>query len=112
MNWKKRGQAGWTGRKTAKEISKGSERQYGKQEVRQQLQEDFEGDDFRYTHQGKKVKNEQSRLENTIVWYERVIADHKMRNYVSWCGDGWLESGLKKAKAKWQEKFGDKEKKL
>jgi len=112
MSWKKRGQAGWTGRKTAKNETKGRERQYGEQEVRQQLQEDFEGDEFRYTYQGKKVKNEQSRLENTIAWYERVLADYKMRDYTSCFGNGWLESGLKKAKTKWQEKFGDKEKKL
>ena len=106
MNWKKRGQTGWTGKKTAKELTKGRERQYGEQEIEQQLQEDFEGDEFRHVHQGKKVKNEKSRLEKMIAWYERTIEDHKMRGYVSWCGDGWLLSGLKKAKDKWQEKYG------
>ena len=70
MSWKKRGKSGWVGKKTAKENSKGREREYGKQEVRQQLQEDFEGDEFRYRG-GKKKKNEIARLEYSRDLYQR-----------------------------------------
>lgn len=67
MNWKKRGQKGWTGKKTAKNDTKGRERQYAEQEIKQQLQEDFQGDEFRYSG-GKKKKNEIASLE---FWRDR-----------------------------------------
>ena len=67
MSWKKRGKKGWTGKKTAKNDTKGRERQYADQEIRQQIQEDFEGDDFRYSG-GKKNKNKMASLE---YWRDR-----------------------------------------
>ena len=78
MNWKKRGRKGWTGKKYAKNETKGSEREYGKQEVRQQLQEDFEGDNFRYTG-GKKKRNLIARRKNWIKWYQRRIQEEELR---------------------------------
>lgn len=67
MSWKKRGQKGYTGKKTAKEITKGRERQYGEQEIRQQLQEELEGDDYRY-YGGKKKTN---RIAKHEYWRDR-----------------------------------------
>jgi hypothetical protein len=83
MNWKKRGQKGWLGKKTAKEVSKGRERQYGDQDVKQQLQEDFEGDDFRYTG-GKKKKNKLAQLENWRDYYER-----RKKEGADWLFNNW-----------------------
>ena len=105
-NYKKRGRAGWVGKKEAKgKIHR--ERNYEKQEIRQALQEIEEGDDYRYLHKAKRVKNEKARLENTIRWYERTIEKYKQREWGIF-GSGWLESGYRKALAKYKEKFGDK----
>lgn len=70
MSWKKRGKKGWTGKKTAKNDTKGRERQYADQEIRQQIQEDFEGDDYRYNYHRKK-QNEIARLEYSRDLYQR-----------------------------------------
>lgn len=97
MNWKKRGQKGWLGKKTAKEISKGRERQYAESEIKQQLQEDFEGDDFRYTG-GKKKKNEIARLEYSRDLYQR------------WADEGrtaWWGSDYARRAKEYQEKIDE-----
>lgn len=73
MNWKKRGQKGWTGKKYAKNETKGRERQYADQEVKQQIQEVFEGDEFRYNG-GRKKKNEIASLEYwRDHWIKRAL---------------------------------------
>lgn len=105
--YKKRGQAGWTGRKEAKSKNY-IERNFAKQDIKQALEEIEAGEDYRYLHKAKKANDPETRLKKNIAWYERVLADYKMRDFVGFMGNGWLESGLKKAKAKWQEKFGDK----
>jgi len=96
MSWKKRGQAGWTGSKTAKETTKGRERQYGEKEIKQQLQEDFEGDEFRYTG-GKKNKNKVAQLENWLGYYERCQKEGK-----DWLFGNW-ESQINKIKKQIEE---------
>jgi hypothetical protein len=110
MSWKKRGRKGWTGKKTAKNDTKGRERQYANQEIRQQIQEDFEGDDFRYNG-GKKKKNEIASLEHwRDHWLKRAleceIREEKEKRI------GWMSSFKCKEWAReYQEKIDDLKKK-
>lgn len=78
MNWKKRGRKGWLGSKTAKEVSKGRERQYANKDIKQQLQEDFEGDDFRYNG-GKRKRNRKAQIENWISYYQRRLLEEDLK---------------------------------
>lgn len=78
MNWKKRGRKGWTGKKFAKETTKSRERQYGNSEIKQQIQEDLEGDDFRYRG-GKKKKNKIAKYQYWADYYRKRAIEEELK---------------------------------
>lgn len=108
MDWKKRGRKGWTGKKFAKNETKGRERQYGDSEAKQQLQEDFEGDEFRYKG-GKKKKNPIASLEYRLDWYKKTALESELREEKY--GRSRTSSGYWKKRAKEIEKEIDELKK-
>lgn len=120
MSWKKRGQKGWTGAKTAKELTKGRERQYGESEIKQQLQEDFEGDEYRYTS-GKRKKNEKARVKYRLAYYEQRLkveelkrdrAREKGERYhdCGWFGLSYYSSSVDRCKKELEELENKEEK--
>jgi hypothetical protein len=70
MNYKKRAKGNWNGGKRYKKQSNRDERQYEKEELSQALQEELEGEDYRYKYipKGKKLTEEQ-RLEKQKAYY-------------------------------------------
>jgi hypothetical protein len=106
MSWKKRGKKGWLGKKTAKELSEPTERNYAKAEVKQALQEELEGDDFRYPHYKaspnpeKKLEGRVKSIKNNIIQWERMEEQYKRRNSLLGKHLNWLKSWLDKTKTK------------
>lgn len=110
--YKKRGQAGWNGRKTAKEISKYKERQFSKTEIKQEMQEHLEGDEYRYRHKKSPTPNEKARLEYNLSLYKKWAAAAKARGEMSgWCGYHTYLSDIEKIE-KQIEEFDKKQEKL
>ena len=73
MSYKKRGRAGWVGKKEAK-TKIGRERNYAKKEIRQEIRQLEEGDDFRYRNKpSKKILTTKQKIEKELAWYERVL---------------------------------------
>jgi hypothetical protein len=112
MNWKKRGQAGWNGRKTAKKLP-GIERQYGKTEARQQLQEHFEGDDYRHKG-GIRSRSRKGQLQYRVDYYERCLKNEVLKEEKArangdvywrsnWCDSSYYRSSIKKMKEEIKE---------
>ena len=94
MSYKKRGRAGWVGRKEAKSKIR-RERNYAKSEIRQELRIVEEGEDFRYKHKSKKILTNKQKIEKRLAWYERVLeewtrpnreAQWKKYDHDSWFG--------------------------
>lgn len=113
MDWKKRGQKGWKGSKTAKELTKGRERQYGESEVNQQLQEDFEGDKYRYTG-SKRFKNYKASYQSRIDRYERRLCQEILKEETMkikgekyydniWFGKTYYKNLIKRLKEEMEE---------
>lgn len=110
MSYKNRQKAGEYSSKSIKEqIHK--ERNYAKKEIKQALQEEHEGDDYRY-HINNKTKNEEASLkgaiksaESRLSYYERALAlyeDSWYNRYVN-----RIKSDIKSLKEKllnWKEK--------
>ena len=95
-SWKKRGQAGWTGKKEAKsKVSR--ERNYAKEEIRQELKEIEEGEDFRYKAGGKN-KNKIASLKYWIDLWENRAERAKICNPHGMFGYSWYTSGVKEMK--------------
>lgn len=99
MSYKKRGRAGWTGKKEAKS-NPSRERNYAKDEIRQELKQIEEGDDFRYRASNKK-KNKIVSLKYWIELYEAKAEKAKIRGDVcKYFGySGWMD-GAKQLKEK------------
>lgn len=93
--YKKRLQAGWNVGKGAK--GDGEERRYAREEVAQALREMHA--DYLDRHRSAPTPNRRARLEHSIAWYERVIAEYDRagRTY------GYWHSALAKAKARLAE---------
>jgi len=113
MNWKKRGQAGWNGRKTAKNFSKSIERNYSKKEIKQQLIEDLEGDDYRYKGGGRK-RNKRDQFRYYVDYYERCLKTEIIREErarakgdtywrCSYCDSSYYRNQIEYYKAKIKE---------
>ena len=68
--YKKRAKAGWETGKGAKQTSNRSERVYEKQEIRQELKEFEQGEDFKYRHKSKKPETELEKDERRLNWYK------------------------------------------
>lgn len=102
MSWKKRGKAGWTGKKEAK--SKPSvERNFAKDEIRQELKEIEEGDGFRYKAGGKN-KNKIASLKYWIDLYERRAIAVKARGLdCRWFGYTRYNNGATEMKKELEE---------
>lgn len=77
MSWKKRGQAGWTGKKEAKSKER-RERNYAKGEIRQEMKKIEEGEDYR-EKAGSKKKNKIASLKHWRDWYLRRAEEAKAK---------------------------------
>ena len=105
-NWKKRGQAGWNGRKYAKEVSKHQERQFAKKEIKQELQEKLEGSDYRYKHLSRKGDPERKlrgRIKGIETYIQRWINRKDLTSWYRYSANdhlNWLRSWLDKTKKK------------
>ena len=103
MTYKKRAKDGWNCGKYCKKQSNQDERQYEKKEIRNEIAEHEQGDDFRYKHLNKTNKNEKARMESKIARYTRWIGER--------CGiynDWWIShirDSLEKAKKKYKDKY-------
>lgn len=110
MSYKKRGRAGWTGKKEAKGKI-GRERIYAKKEIKQALTEIEAGEEYRYPHHSPVTPNEKARLESQIEKTE-----HRLNRYREWSNSGYMwkswasraKSQLDKLKNKLKEKFSEK----
>lgn len=72
MSYKKRARNGWSAGKKYKEASNRGERQHEKQEVKEELEIEFQGDDFRYKYKGKnKIVSDRKKLEKEIYYHEK-----------------------------------------
>ena len=100
-NYRKRGQAGYTGKKEAKsKVSR--ERNYAKEEIRQELKEMEEGDDFRYNAGGKK-KNKIASLRYRIDLYAKRAKAARESNRHGIFGYSWYESSMTEMKEELDE---------
>ena len=109
--YKKRGRAGYVGKKEAKDkISR--ERNYAKKEIRQELKEIEEGDDFRYKHKAKKVLTPEQKLEKNINWYQMIIEQWERPNRkAGWMSDGWISGIIHRYKEKLKKLKKEKDEK-
>lgn len=113
--YKKRAKNGWRCGKYAKRESNKEERTFAKEDIRQELKQHNEGEDFRYRYKTTITKNEKMRIEHRISWYERIIETYKRRDeqreaqgldpYHCFRPGHWLSS-LNKLKKKYEEKYG------
>lgn len=108
MTYRKRAKGGWNAGKAYKKESNRSERQFSKDEIKDELQEILEGEDFRYPHYSKttneleKTKYEIKSLEHRIVKWTRFVKDRLTNNFFN----NYLNSlrhSLKKTKEKYKK---------
>jgi len=103
MSYKKRDKGNWNQGKSYKGTRKAKEREYVKQEVQQQIDE--QDPDYKHRHISKRSRNEKECLRHRINWYEAVI-----KQYKGW-GKSWtrithgMGDTLDKLKKKWKEKY-------
>lgn len=72
MSYKKRAKTGWNAGKKYKEASNRSERLFEKQEVRQELEIEAQGDNFRYKHRrSPKSKTTLEKMQRDLIRYEK-----------------------------------------
>ena len=106
-NWKKRGQAGWVGKKEAK--SKGRrERNFSKEEIRDEIKQIEEGDDFRYKGGGKN-KDPIARQRYWVDYYERATKEAEARkDNCRWTGFGTYYNRFVEAKRQLEKMIREK----
>lgn len=112
MSYKKRARSGWEGGKGYKKKSNRSERMYENKEIRDELEEFNQGEEFRYKHKSKVTKNDKMRLESQISWYKRTIDRYRDRISTDGYFFGFVTSfkhTYEKLKQKWDEKYGNKD---
>lgn len=90
--YKKRAKGSWCQGKGYKGDS--VERQYSKDEIKQQLAQAEET--YLERHKGKRKRNEKARLEYRVKWYTDTLARYGDNYGSSWCNQ--LRSGLEQAK--------------
>jgi len=90
---KKRSKGDWRQGKGYK--GDGEERQFSKNEVKQQLAEDEET--YLDRHKGKKKRNKLASLEYRVKWYEETIAKYEKDNKNSMLCN-WFRDSLEKTK--------------
>jgi len=73
MTYKKRARNGWNTGKHCKRNSNNRERTYAKEEIKNELEEVIEGEDFRYRHRRSRKRTWLQRLERILAWYDRYI---------------------------------------
>lgn len=93
MSYKKRGQAGWTGKKEAKRKVR-RERNFSKEEIREIEKEMFQGEEYRVRSNSKKELTPKQKIERQLIrekskldYWERpnILGRHN--------NDGWI-SGI------------------
>ena len=100
MSYKKRGQAGWNDKKTAKKLSKSKERMYSKELIISENKELAQGDDFRYTYPAKKVLTPEQKATKEIEYWEKSL-EFWTRPSVRMCLDSDYHYGIiSRAKSK------------
>lgn len=110
--YKKRMKGNWNQGKGCK--GDDEERMYAKEEIRQALKE--MDDDYQATYKkSKRKRNEKARLEHSIAWYEKVVAEDERRQRENPDRGSWrcsfisyARDALRKAKKEYAEKFGEK----
>ena len=98
----KRAKGNWCKGKKYKGDS--AERQYAKDEIKQELESDVTG---LVKHRGKRKKNYKARLEYRIAWYEQTIEKYE-RDYKNRESDSYLftlRDGLRVAQEEYDEKY-------
>lgn len=73
MTYKKRARNGWNTGKCHKKNANSRERTYAKEEIKNELEEVTEGEDFRYRHRRSRKRTWIQRLERMLAWYDRYI---------------------------------------
>jgi len=106
MSYKKRGKAGWVSGKEAKENIK-KERMYSREEIRDIMKEEYEGEDFRYQHQSKKKPNKEEKIIKQLNWYELTAEKWGRSRFSNIFDSRWFNSGIAKCK-KQLKKIRDK----
>jgi hypothetical protein len=92
MTYKKRAKSGWC---SDKHESNKDERQYEKKELKQELNEYEQGDEFRYRHiKKKKKKTEEERLRSNISYYNSLIAKWSRYGLDNGAPNEWLRDIL------------------
>ncbi len=109
--YRKRGRSGWSAGKKYKESANRSERQHEKAEIRQEVEQHTQGEDYKdkYKKPARK-KNDQARAESLINWYKQALC--KRSGFAHLRSGPWgsrLRSELEKLKKKYKEKYGEKD---
>lgn len=107
MTYKKRAKSNWSAGKKYKPQSNRKEREYAKSEVKQSLQEEYEGEEYRYhinkrnTNKEAKLKGKIKRIEDSIERFKRYLD----KDNWTWHNDhiNWLRDWLKETKEKLQK---------
>lgn len=107
--YKKRMKGNWRQGKGCK--GDDEERMYAKQEIREALKEMDENYQATY-RKSKRRRNEKARLEHSMEWYRKVIADEerRRREHPEWGSSyfgNYARDALRKAEKEWEEKFGE-----
>jgi len=95
-NYKKRGRAGWVGKKEAKD-KEYRERLYAKKEISNEMKMLEQGEEFKEKTR-KRKKNKIASLKYWIGRYEKRAGIAKSENYHGMFGYSWYESMLKNYK--------------
>ncbi len=114
--YKKRAKKCYNSGKSHKKDSNKSERQFEKEEVRDEMKEIEDGYKFRYKHASKKKRTKEQKIEKDIRWYEHFIERYTRANFIrsSHCKDLFFnlvhsyKSKVKKLKEKLESIRSDK----
>lgn len=115
--YSKRAKNGWRCGKNHKREANKEERIYAKEDIRQELEQYEQGEDFRYKHSSKSTPNKKHQLQSQILHYEKRLESWEISAkqseterpsamgswYINHCN--WMRSHLKKLKNTYEEKY-------
>lgn len=98
MSYRKRAKGSWNCGKDYKKDSNRSERIYEKQEIREELEEYEQGEDFRYKYHRVKPKSQVEKVESQIRWYEKAL--RRWKDYFDNNDDNYFTRYVKSLKSR------------